>query len=59
MAIFKQPIKLTYPDGREVIFESVKALADETGYTRAGIWHALERGYFGIGKYKYSKVEKI
>lgn len=50
-----------YDDGENFIIwsESVKALADETGYTRAGIWHALERGYFGIGKYKNSKVEKI
>lgn len=59
MAIFKQPIKLTYPDGSEVIFESVKALSVKTGYTRAGIWYALERGYFKNGQYKNIKVEKI
>lgn len=61
MAIFKQPIKLTYSDGREVIYESIKELTEDTGYTRAGIWFALNKygGKIRIGKDKNIKIEKI
>lgn len=61
MAVFKQPMKLTYSDGREVIYESVKDLMEDTGYTRAGIWFAINRygGKIHIGKDKNIKIEKI
>ena len=59
MAIFKQPVKLIYQDGREVRFESIKDVMDETGYCRATIWWALNRGHFCTGKYKNVKIKKI
>lgn len=61
MAIHRQPIKLTYSDGKEVVFESIKDVMDETGYSRAGIWFAINKygGKIRIGKDKNIKIERI
>lgn len=58
MSKLKQKIRVTDLDGNVTDYESIKDLTDESGYTRAGIWYALKRGYFGSGKYKKYKVEK-
>lgn len=59
MPIRKQAIKLTYPDGREVVYESIRKLLDDIGYNRCSIWVALQRGYLNSGKYKKTKIEKL
>lgn len=60
MRNLKQAIRITDLDGNVTDYESVNDAMEATGYTRAGIWYALERkGQFGTGKYKGYKIEKI
>lgn len=51
----KQKIKLTYPNGTETVFDSIKEAADELGFTWTGLYYGLKRGYI----MKNVKITKI
>ena len=59
MRNLKQAIRITDIDGNVTDYESVNDAMEATGYSRVGIWHALNKGKLGTGKYKGYKIEKI
>lgn len=54
-----KPIKLTFPDGKEVVYKTIEKFLHISGLTPATITWALKRGYLGYGKYKGAKIETI
>lgn len=59
MRNLKQAIRITDLDGNVTDYESVNDAMEATGYSRVGLWHALNKGKLGTGKYKGYKIEKI